>query len=176
MKKIIILIFIFILTSSIIFAQTENPERKEFLKIKYDQNFFSISPVISPRICYGLVKSTKQSDDRYFESIYYLHAFETLGTYRVYGFAYRGNAFVSKNRRSGLYLLLNVGLDYLKFGPLFAAPGGGTSDSGIKSILFPNLAVGLGYSLRIKNNSYLRLEWDIGLKWLGSNLYLSFIW
>jgi hypothetical protein len=175
--KIYLLLAIVFFLQIPLFAQTEITKRKEFLKIKYDQTFLSISPVISPRICLGLVKSTKQSDNRFFESIYYIHAIDTFSIWKVYGIAYRGNAFISNNKRSGLYLFGNVGIDYLQYEPFFADPGGSsTSDSRLYRRLFPNIALGTGYSIRLKNDSYFRLEWDIGYKWFVSNLYLSFIW
>lgn len=170
-------LILFLLSFIPLFAQDEQPETKRFLNIKYDQTFLSISPVLSPRICFGLVNTDKQDDGRYLESIYYLHAFETFSILKAYGFAFRGNTFIAKNKRSGLYLIGNVGIDYVQFEPFSFDPGGSnTSDNGIKSTLFPNLAFGVGGSIKMKNDSYLRLEMDFGLKWFLSNFYLSFIW
>ena len=174
--KLISAFFVILLIISIsLSAQTENPERKEFLKIKYDQTFLSISPLLSPRICFGLVKTDKQDDDRYLEAIWYVHAFETFSNYRAYGAAFRGNAFIAKNKRSGIYLLANCGLDYVKSSSICFAVDSNANCPDINRI-YPNLALGFGYSLKIKNDAYLRLEWDLGYKWFVSNLYISYIW
>ena len=174
MKFVIPILLLFIFFGNTLSAQTENSDRKEFLKITYDQKFLSISPLIAPRICFGLLKSTKQSDDRYFESIYYIHAFDTINTYRHYGIAYRGNAFIGNDKRTGFFLLATGGIDYLRSVPFcFATDGNGCSEM---YRILPNLTIGLGYSFNMKNDSYLRLEWDLGLKWLLSNIYLSYVW
>jgi hypothetical protein len=163
-----LIIFIILILYVPLCAQTEIPDRKEFLKIKYDQTYLSISPLISPRICLGILNSAQRDDDRYQESIFYLHACETFYNYRIYGLAFRGNTFFLKNKRTGPFFIINVGIDYLQYEPFFLM------DKEIT--FFPNIAIGTGYSLKLKNDSYFRLEWDIGYKWIISNLYLSYIW
>jgi len=171
-KKYIFIIFS-ILAYSILSAQTKTLVHNDSIKFKFDQKYISVSPLLSPRICLGILKSKKMSDDRFFESIIYLHAFDTFSVFRVYGVAYRCNAFILENRRSGLYLLANGGLDYIQHAGFF---GSENSDSKIKSVIFPNLAIGTGYSFEINNDSYLRLELDIGYKWLLTNIYISYVW
>ncbi len=173
---IAILISTFFLFADDLEAEELNSEKKEFLKMKNEQLFFSISPVLSPRICFGLVKTDRQDDERYLETIWYVHAFDSFREARFYGLAFRGNAFISENTRSGFYLIANVGIDYLQYEPFFSFGEGSASDSGTTRRLFPNAAFGCGYSFRMKNDTYFRLEGDFGIKWFVSNLYLSFVW
>lgn len=175
-QKLIVFIILFMFIP--LFAQTETLPKKEFLKIKYEQTYISLSPFISPRICLGILNSAQRDDDRYQESIFYVHACETFLNYRLYGLSFRGNTFLSKNTRSGPIFIINVGIDYNEYEPLnFTFKKSGSSGSGrIKKRLFPNLAAGFGYSFRLKNDSYFRLECDFGLKIIGGNIHLTYIW
>lgn len=167
---------LFLLVSTNIFAQTENPEKKEFLKIKYEQTYFSISPLVSPRICIGLVNPLKRDDDHYLESIFYVHAFDTFSTFKCYGIAFKGNTFLARNKRHGVYVPVTGGFDYVQYEPFCFNIGGGDCDRDIETGIFPNITFGLGYSFIIKNDYYFRLELDFGLKWFISNIYISYVW
>ncbi|MCK5050153.1 MAG: hypothetical protein KAS53_00340 [Candidatus Cloacimonetes bacterium] len=172
----ILLILSFLLVWNFLSAQTNTPVSNDSIKFKFDQQFISISPLYSPRICLGILKSKKMSDDRFFESILYIHAFDTFSIFRVYGVAYRGNAFISENRRSGFYFLVNGGVDYIQYDTGYFCFSSENCDSEIRGIGFINAAVGIGYSFKLKNESYIRLESDIGIKWFVSNIYISYVW
>jgi len=164
----ILLILSFLSIWNFLSAQTKTKVKND--SIKFNQKYISISPFISPRICYGLLSANKFEDQRFNETILYIHAFETFDMYRLYGIAFRVNQFFSKNKQSGLFLLGNLGCDYGESTTLFY------SDNDKNEYVFLNLAMGLGYSFKLKNESYIRLEWDIGVKWLLSNIYLSYVW
>ncbi|MDO9578728.1 MAG: hypothetical protein Q7J16_12665 [Candidatus Cloacimonadales bacterium] len=178
MKKITILIFILILTSNIIFAQTENLAEKKSNKFSFDQKYFALSPLVSPRICFGMVSTSKLPNKRFAETIVYVHACETFSTYKQYGIAFRMNQFLAKNKKTSLFWIMNVGLDYLQMESLCLDPGGSNCDdkNDVNAGIVPNIATGLGYSFKLGNESFLRLELDIGLKWFLSNVYISFVW
>ncbi len=175
---IILLILIFLLVNSILFAQTETLVKNDSIRFKFNQKYVALSPLISPRICFGLLSANKFEDQKFNETILYVHAFDTFSVFKVYGIAIRGNSFISENKRSGMYLMANVGVDYLQYEPFCFDPGGSNCDDieDIKSKIFPNIAVGLGYSFKIRNNSFFRLELDIGFKCLLSNIYISYVW
>ena len=166
----ILLILSFLLVWNFLSAQTNTPVSNDSIKFKFNQKYVALSPLISPRICYGLLSANKFEDQRINETILYVHAFETFDRYRLYGIAFRVNQFFSKNKQSGLFLLGNLGFDYGESTTLFY------SDNDKNEYVFLNLAMGLGYSFKLKNDSYIRLEWDIGVKWLLSNIYLSYVW
>ena len=166
----ILLILSFLLVWNFLSAQTNTPVSNDSIKFKFNQKYVALSPLISPRICYGLLSANKFEDQRINETILYVHAFETFDMYRLYGIAFRVNQFFSKNKQSGLFLLGNLGFDYGESTTLFY------SDNDKNEYVFLNLAMGLGYSFKLKNDSYIRLEWDIGVKWLLSNIYLSYVW
>ena len=165
-----LLIISFLLVWNFLTAQTNTPVSNDSIKFKFNQKYVALSPLISPRICYGLLSANKFEDQRFNETILYVHAFETFDKYRLYGIAFRVNQFFSKNKQSGLFLLGNLGFDYGESTTLFY------SDNDKNEYVFLNLAMGLGYSFKLKNESYIRLEWDIGVKWLLSNIYISYVW
>jgi len=169
-NTIIMMILIFLLVKSILPAQTETLVKNDTIKFKFDQKYIALSPLISPRICFGILSANKFEDQRFNEAILYIHAFETFDRYRLYGIAFRVNQFFSKNKQSGFFLLGNLGFDYGESTTLFY------SDNDKNEYVFLNLAMGLGYSFKLKNDSYIRLEWDFGVKWLLSNIYISYVW
>ena len=166
----ILLILSFLLVWNFLSAQTNTPVSNDSIKFKFNQKYVALSPLISPRICLGLLSANKFEDQRFNEAILYIHAFETFDMYRLYGIASRVNQFFAKNKQSGLFLLGNLGFDYGESTTLFY------SDNDKNGYVFLNLAMGLGYSFKLKNDSYIRLEWDIGIKWLFSNIYISYVW
>ncbi len=166
----ILLILSFLLVWNFLSAQTQTSVSNDSIKFKFNQKYVALSPLISPRICFGLLSANKFEDQRFNETILYIHAFETFDMYRLYGIAFRVNQFFSKNKQSGLFLLGNLGCDYGESTTLFY------SDNDKNEYVFLNLAMGLGYSFKLKNDSYIRLEWDIGVKWLLSNIYISYVW
>lgn len=166
----ILLILSFLLVWNFLSAQTQPPVSNDSIKFKFNQKYVALSPLISPRICLGLLSANKFEDQRFNEAILYIHAFETFDMYRLYGIAFRVNQFFAKNKQSGLFLLGNLGFDYGESTTLFY------SDNDKNGYVFFNLAMGLGYSFKLKNDSYIRLEWDIGIKWLLSNIYISYVW
>lgn len=174
-NKFLLIIF-FILVCSVLSAQTKTPVKNNSIRTNSIQKYISISPLLSPRICLGIVNPIKLDDDRYLESVFYVHAFETFNTLKCYGITLSANAFTAKNKRNGLYFLANGGFDYVQHGPFFGDPGGGSVNSDITSGIFPNIAFGLGYSFKIKDDSFFRLELDIGYKWFISNIYISYVW
>lgn len=171
---------IFILSVLIIFLRSitlsaQSSEINFIESTKMRQKYVAISPLLSPRLCFGIMNSAKYDDDRCFESIYYMHAFETFSTFKVYGIAYRVNGFVLRDTRSGMFVMANLGIDYIQNKTICF----GFSDSCKEEIvnrIFVNAAIGAGYSFELKNDSYLRVELDFGLKWFLSNFYISYIW
>ena len=171
------ILFLLMLFGNSLSAQTKTLVRNDSIKFKFDQKYISVSPLISPRICFGLLSANKFEDQRFNETILYVHACESFSVYKVYGIAARINHFFARNKKSGCFWIMNVGLDFLQMEPLCFDPGGSNcDDEGITAGIAPNISTGLGYSFKLKNDSYLRLEWDVGLKWFLSNIYISYVW
>ncbi len=176
-KIVIPLLLLFIFFGNSLFAQTKTPDENDSIKFKFDQKYVSVSPLISPRICLGLTSTCKLENQHLHETIIYFHAFDTFSTYKVYGIAARANQFFAKNKKSGFFWIMNAGFDYVQMEPLFSDPGGSNvDDDEIDARIAPNLTIGLGYSLELRNDSYIRFEWDVGLKWFLSNIYISYVW
>ena len=172
-----LLIIFSILAGSILSAQTKSSVNNDSIKFKFDQKYVAFSPLISPRICLGLISTHKITNQHFYETIIYIHACESFSVYKVYGIAARANQFFSKNKKSGCFWIMNAGFDFIQMEPLCFDPGGSNcDDKEITAGIAPNITTGLGYSLKLKNDSYLRLEWDIGLKWFLSNIYVSYVW
>ena len=173
----ILLILSFLLVWNFLFAQTKTPDENDSIKFKFDQKYISISPLISPRICLGIISTYKLENQHLQEAIIYLHAFDTFSAYKVYGIATRNNTYFLRNTKHGFFGLWNFGFDFIQMEPLFSDPGGSNGDEeGLITSGFINLTVGLGYSFQMKNDSYIRLEWDFGFKWFLSNIYISYVW
>ncbi|HHE37411.1 MAG TPA: hypothetical protein ENL20_02430 [Candidatus Cloacimonetes bacterium] len=133
--------------------------------------FTGISPAIAPRLYLGLVKINKLKNERIREDIFFIHGFHLEGL-QVYGLAVKCNYF--KEKRTGLYKSIIVGLDYAMFPSPFGDPGG-SSNWGSVSLAIPTLAFGLGYSFQISENSFCRISLDAGFKILISNLNITFV-
>ena len=149
-----------------LFAQTEvnlNHPKKLVTQIHT-----SISPILSPRICLGIVVAQENEDQNWTELTFNLHGFNSEGL-KNYGISGNYSYFWS-GERNGYFTFLTAGFDYVDFDGFFYSPGPN------KAFLRPNLSGGLGYSFRISEKSFFRLSMDIGFKWFLSNLYLSFIW
>ncbi len=174
---IILLILIFLQINSILSAQTKTPDENDSIKFKFNQKYISLSPLISPRICLGIISTYKIENQHLQEAIIYLHAFDTFSAYKVYGIATRNNTYFLRNTKHGFFGLWNFGFDFIQMEHLFSDPGGSNgNEEGIITSGFINLTVGLGYSFQMKNDSYIRLEWDVGFKWFLSNIFVSYVW
>ncbi|HPR18420.1 MAG TPA: hypothetical protein PLD62_09260 [Candidatus Cloacimonadota bacterium] len=176
-QKRMVFIFIILLLFVPLIAQTKIPESKKFLIFQYDQKTVSISPLIAPIICFGFGSTKISSNQRFTETFVQLNVCESFSIYKQYGIAFRTNQFFSRNKKSGLFWIMNAGLDYVQMRPLCLFPDGSNCDDDeLDAGIIPNLSTGLGYSIKIGQKSYLRLECDIGMKWIISNIYLSFVW
>ncbi|MDP8201303.1 MAG: hypothetical protein P9M11_04115 [Candidatus Tenebribacter burtonii] len=177
-NTIILFILIFLLVNSILSAQTKTIIKNDSVKFKFDQKYISISPLIAPRICLGLTSTYKLENQHLQEAIIYFHAFDTFSAYKVYGIATRNNTYFLRNTKHGFFGLWNFGYDFIQMEDWTYNPGGPNpdDDEGIITYGFINLAVGLGYSFQMKNDTYFRLEWDVGLKYFLSNIYISYVW
>ncbi|MEA2097368.1 MAG: hypothetical protein U9P73_11860 [Candidatus Cloacimonadota bacterium] len=173
-----LLIISFILACKILTAQTKTLVKNDSIKFKFDQKYISISPLISPRICLGLTSTYKLENQHLQEAIIYFHAFDTFSTYKVYGIATRNNTYFLRNTKHGFFGLWNFGFDFIQMESINFNIGGSNSNDKNEIITqgFVNLAIGLGYSFKLKNDSYIRLEWDVGFKWFLSNIYISYVW
>ena len=166
-KKYILIVF-FILAGSFLFTQTKTPVTNDSIKFKFDQKFISVSPLLSPRLCLGIITARYNKDQRWIEYNYYLHGFYSVGL-KTCGAAVTYNYFWSGTRK-GYFTQLTAGIDYVYFTGLVPY-----SDDAIDGFV-PNLSAGFGYSFQLVENSYLRLSMDIGYKWFLSNIYLSYVW
>ncbi len=177
-KSIVLSILFFLLSCSILSAQTKTPVSNDSIKFKFDQKFISVSPLISPRICFGLISTHKLNNQHFYEATVYIHACDDFSDYKVYGIAARRNQFFARNKKSGVFWSLNAGFDFVQMESLIFNPGGPNSDDDdiITNFGVPNFTIGLGYSFKLKNDSTIRLDWDIGFKWFLSNIYISYVW
>jgi len=181
-----ICIFILILFAVSLFADIKNKEQSDLsLQEKFNLAnkelvdailkkrivFTGFSLAISPRIYLGLVKVNK-FDNRIREDIFYLHGFY-YRKLQVYGIALKSNYF--KEYRTGLFTSLIIGIDYSHFPLLSLNPGGSTGGTHWMDLAIPTIALGLGYSFQIGDDSYLRISLDAGFKIFLSNLNVTFV-
>ena len=138
--------------------------------------YVNISPALLPGVAlgYGWLNH-KDTNKRYFETIYFLRS-HLMGVLPVAGMGILINTFNNPERK-GFYSFTKGGIDYVyKFSDALSAlnPGGSTSYK-VHKIFFPNIALGGGYSFKIGKSSFLRISLDIGIKYLLTNLNISYV-
>jgi len=151
-----------------------NNEIADFFK--KSNKLFSISPLLSPRVSFGVITAKQNNKQYWIENNYQVSGFYSEGL-KTIGFVYKYNYFFSGTRK-GYFTQLIIGLDYVKFNGFGFSPGGSVpeSKSDAFSGMIPNLSSGFGYSFQVGENSFLRMNLDIGIKWLGSNIYVAYVW
>jgi hypothetical protein len=182
MKFSLILILIALLSVSLLAEELTFEEKfkagnKEITDTFKNDKYIAVSPLLSPRVCLGIITAKQNAKKRWIENNYYIHGFYS-DAIRVFGAAVTYNYFWSENR-NGFFTQLTGGFDYVYYEPFwFISPGGSTSNSDGERTegLCPNLSAGFGYSFQMGEDSYLRINWDIGLKWCLSNIYISYVW
>ena len=165
-----------LIAEEITFEEKFNAGNKEIAGVFKNDKYIALSPLLSPRICFGIVTAKQNAKQRWIEYNYHLNGFYSVGL-KTYGAAVTYNYFWN-GTRNGFFTQLTIGFDYVYFNGLGISPGGSTPDTTSDDIegLCPNLSSGFGYSLPVGNDYSLRLNWDIGLKWFLSNIYISFVW
>ena len=168
MKKFICFIIV-IIVCSIAFADENLSTEMDKIPIKKGCFYASLSPIVMHGIYLGY-GWTKIDSNSITENIVVLHAklFLVMATT---GISIRVNHFGNLSRK-GFYYIINAGVDYGVSTGGFDPGGSGGKE---EYFVFPNIALGGGYSFKIGKNSFFRISLDVGLKFLASNLYLSFI-
>jgi len=91
-----------------------------------------------------------------------------LGVLPIAGIGILTNVF-NNSERKGFYYFAEGGIDYVyKFSDI-------VSSYARHKIFFPNIAFGAGYSFKIGKISFLRISLDIGIKYLLTNLNISYV-
>ena len=145
-------------------------------KIQRPKSCFSLSldTIILPGIQFGygwiIYDSTYTS-----EEFVTIHA-NTLGKITAIGIYLQKTKF-KNTERVGWFGFWKLGIDYSKTRVtyLFADPGGATSPSKNKQMIFPIISAGLGYSWKAGNNSFFRITGDVGIKLLLANITFSYV-
>ena len=190
MKSTLIILLFLILSVSLSAEEPTLQEKNEVAKIDWndvDIEFY-ISPLVMADVGIGLTKSSKLKKG-YHEGTLIIHAdllpnflLPNLRTkdnrdfYKInkWGVKYK-SAYFNKADYSGFNWFFNVGLEAIYI-DLHLDPGGSSGISDPDWYVFPDLAIGCGYSWKLKNNHYFRFSADVGFKILISNLYFSYVW
>lgn len=173
-STLIILLFLYIFLS--LFSEEPTFQEKMELAKQDWENFkfeLYISPIVVADVGIGLSQRLKLKKV-YQEGTLILHAdliphvweHDVNEFYKIYfwGVKYR-SAYFKNADYSGFNWFFNVGLESFYFGVYK-----------LRWIVFPDLAIGCGYSWKLNNGHYFRLSADVGLKILISNLYFSYVW
>ena len=140
--------------------------------------YANLSPGLLPGIALGYGWSSyKETDKKYYEAILFLRN-NSMGVYPIAGIGILVNLF-NNPQRKGFYYIAKIGVDYIYYYPygiLPIDPGGCSYTLSDRRKKFaPNVAIGLGYSIKIYKTSFLRFYMDIGIKYVLINLNTSFI-
>ncbi|MCK5050151.1 MAG: hypothetical protein KAS53_00330 [Candidatus Cloacimonetes bacterium] len=190
MKSTLIILLIIFVFVSLLAEEPTLQEKMEVAKIDWDDvNFeFYISPVVMVDVGIGLTKSSKLKKV-YHEGTLIIHADllpnfllpnlrmkDNEDFYKIHkwGLKYKSGYFSNEERR-GFNWFFSLGFDAIIM-DLQLDPGGSSGISNPDWYVFPDVAIGCGYSWRLNKGHYFRLSADIGLKILISNIYLSYVW
>ncbi len=185
--KITLITLLFLLISVSLLADEPTIKEKMDMAGKDWENFkfeFYISPVVVADVGIGLSQRLKLKNV-YQEGTLILHAdliphvfftTETKDFYKInlWGAKFK-SAYFTKADYSGFNWFFNVGFEAIYI-DLPLDPGGNSGISDPDWLVFPDLAIGCGYSWKLNNGHYFRLSADAGLKILISNIYISYVW
>ena len=175
MKSTFITFLVFFVCSSLFSEEPTLQEKMELAKQDWKNFKFElyISPVVVADVGIGLSQRMKLKKV-YHEGTFILHAdliphvweHDVKEFYKIYfwGGKYK-SAYFSNADYSGFNWFFNVGFESFYFGIYNSS-----------WIVFPDVAIGCGYSWKLNNNHYFRISADAGLKILISNIYISYVW
>ena len=158
MKRIIVIIICFVMTSFLFSDELEMDVKKQTIYTSI------LSPGLFTTLGFGI---GSVSSDKRIEKLVIVHA--GLAPMFLGGGIYSQTRYFQDSTRTGMFYTFDIGVDVILGAG--ADPGGGSA--GFITIPFPNIAGGIGYSTKIGDNSYFRLSLDVGIKALISNLNLS---
>ncbi len=135
--------------------------------------YVNISPVLLPGVALGYGwPYYNESDKNYREIIFFLHA-NSMSIISTAGMGILTNTFKNPERK-GLFYSISTGFDYVLEVNGILSPGGPTTTD-FKKYFFPNVSLGVGYSFKMGKTSFLRIYLDVGLKYLLTNLNISYL-
>jgi len=187
MKFLLFAVLVFLILSSISAEEPTLQEKIDIAKSDWENYNFEIylSPGVIPDLGIGYIKRTKLKRS-YHEGSYFIHAdlipsiwelrqnAEEFYKIYIWGMKYKSNYFYKPDYR-GFNWFFNLGFQSILI-DLQLDPGGGSGSSNPSWVGFPDLALGFGYSWKLKNDHYFRISLDAGLKIFLSNLYVSYVW
>lgn len=167
MKNVIILIISLFLFQVVFGNEAVNDT---YVKEKTYNANLSLGLVNGGSIGCGKIKYTEKSVVEFTLNVHYhtCHYFYNTGIYTQY------NIFKNKHRQ-GFFYVLTGGLDYTEGESIFRYNMVDNNDDEDRKYegLFPNIAIGIGYSFAINEESSWRIFWDIGVKKSITNLNIS---
>jgi len=188
MKKLLLITLLINILTPLFSEEPTLSEKMEAGKVDWkDLNYeFYISPVVLPEV--GIGVGQRSMHEKFCqEGIVILHAdlipsiwelrYDAKEFYkiRLWGVKYKSTYFY-KPDYSGFNWFFNVGFQTFYADLNFGSPGGSVPSSNPRWHGFPDLAVGCGYSWKLKNDNYFRVSLDAGIKLILSNLYFSYVW
>jgi hypothetical protein len=187
MKSGFLVVLVFLTFSSLSAEEPTLQGKIEIAKKEWEDYNWEVyvSPGVIPDLGIGCInrKNLKRS---YHEGTYLIHAdlipsvwelrqnFEDFYKIYIWGIKYRSSYFY-KPDYSGFNWFFNVGFNSLLI-DLPLDPGGSSGSHDPRWYIFPDLAIGCGYSWKLKNNHFFRISLDAGVKLIISNLYFSYVW
>jgi hypothetical protein len=160
-KYFIVIIFLFIICSILCVEIPDSTQAKTY------NVTLSLGIASGGSIGIGKIQHFEKATKEFTANFHYLMNSDYLVT-GIYG---QINSYRNKQRK-GLFTLIMVGLDYSegKYKPIsFGGSYGTKKFEGI----FPNIAIGCGYSMKLSQNNRMLIYIDLGLKKTISNLNIS---
>ena len=168
MKKYFIVIMFLIIICSIFSIEIKDSTKSKTYNIALSYGNAKRG-TIGGSIGIGKVQHFDKSTNELTANFHYL----MNSDYFVTGIYGQINSYRNK-QRNGLFSLIMVGLDYSK-GKYKPISFGGSYGTEKFEGIFPNIAIGCGFSMKLSQNNRMLIYIDLGLKKTISNLYVSII-
>jgi len=166
MKKVI---FVFILlcvmacaqAAENTFASNNTMQINNKNEVEYRKNFFylRVSPLLIPGVAVGYTHRIRLIDEGVIDFTIAANYHYWVNTHQSYGLSLISEHF-GNTRAKGFFFRANFGAEYAEMQDSF------DDDPERKKRWFPNITIGLGYSISIFGNSCIRFSAEIGYTWL----------
>ncbi len=140
------------------------------IELVYRKNFFylRVSPLLIPGVAVGYTHRIRLEDEGVIDFTIAANYHYWVNTHQSYGLSLITEHF-GNTRAKGFFFRANFGAEYAEMQDTF------DDDPERKKRWFPNITIGLGYSIPIFVNSYIRFSAELGYTWLFGRINCEFL-
>ena len=147
---------------------TDISSPETFIETRHEFMYLRVSPLLIPGVAVGYTHRIRLIDETTIDFIIAANYHLYRDLHKSYGVSIISEHF-GNIRAVGLFFRANVGAEYAEMqNPL-------DDDPERKKRWFPNITIGLGYSISIFGSSYIRFSAEIGYTWLLGRINCEFL-